>query len=313
MTGLRSVRYIDLPMMMPAIGVTYFIRFIDSFRVFDNVYTLVGPGAGGSTTTMSIYIYRAFFRVGDIGLAVAASMLLLVASFAVLYLDQPAHRRGGSTCMMHSRGMMALRWVVFALAAFIMNFPVISTLVTSLKSEAEIASYPGLWIESPTLENYREIFRMSDRFDITHYLYNSLVMSLIGAGLSLLLAFPAAYAMVRFEVGNKWLMPTIVNLRAIPLIIFAIPIYLMYQQVDLLDTRLGMGFIQCLVNLPLVLVLLATSIAELPEEIEEAARVDGASTIQILVRGSSRRSRSTSSPPRPCSASSTRGTSSCSA
>jgi multiple sugar transport system permease protein len=85
-TGLKSVRYIDLPMLMPAIGVTYFIRFIDSFRVFDNVYTLVGPGAGGSTTTMSIYIYRAFFRVGDIGLAVAASMLLLVASFVVLYV-----------------------------------------------------------------------------------------------------------------------------------------------------------------------------------------------------------------------------------
>lgn len=84
-TGLKSVRYIDLPMLMPAIGVTYFIRFIDSFRVFDNVYTLVGPGAGGSTTTMSIYIYRAFFRVGDIGLAVAASMLLLVASFVVLF------------------------------------------------------------------------------------------------------------------------------------------------------------------------------------------------------------------------------------
>ena len=84
-TGLKSVRYIDLPLLMPAIGVTYFIRFIDSFRVFDNVYTLVGPGAGGSTTTMSIYIYRAFFRIGDIGLAVAASMLLLVASFIVLY------------------------------------------------------------------------------------------------------------------------------------------------------------------------------------------------------------------------------------
>jgi len=79
-----SLRYIDLPLMMPTIGVTFFIRFIDSFRVFDNVYTLVGPGAGGSTTSMSIYIYRAFFKVGDIGLAVAASMLLLAGSFAVL-------------------------------------------------------------------------------------------------------------------------------------------------------------------------------------------------------------------------------------
>jgi multiple sugar transport system permease protein len=85
-TGLRQFTQIDLPLMLPALGVTAFIRFIDSFRVFDNIYTLVGSGAGGSTTSMSIYIYQAFFKVGDIGLAVAASMLLLVASFAVLWL-----------------------------------------------------------------------------------------------------------------------------------------------------------------------------------------------------------------------------------
>lgn len=92
-TGLKSLRYIDLPMLTPAIGVTFFIRFIDSFRVFDNVYTLVGAGAGGSTTTMSIYIYQAFFKVGDVGLAVAASMLLLAASFTVLYAINKATAR----------------------------------------------------------------------------------------------------------------------------------------------------------------------------------------------------------------------------
>ena len=84
-TGLRQLVSIDLPLMLPAIGVTAFIRFIDSFRVFDNIYTLVGSGAGGSTTSMSIYIYQAFFKVGDIGLAVAASMLLRAASFVVLW------------------------------------------------------------------------------------------------------------------------------------------------------------------------------------------------------------------------------------
>jgi multiple sugar transport system permease protein len=77
---------IDLPLMLPTIGIAFFIRFIDSFRVFDNVYTLTGPGAGGSTTTMSIYIYETFFRRGEIGVAVAASMLLLVASFLFLKL-----------------------------------------------------------------------------------------------------------------------------------------------------------------------------------------------------------------------------------
>ena len=83
--GLRRLLAIDMPLLLPTIGVVFFIRFIDSFRVFDNIYTLVGAGAGGSTTSMSIYIYQAFFKVGDIGLAVAASLLLLVASFVVLW------------------------------------------------------------------------------------------------------------------------------------------------------------------------------------------------------------------------------------
>jgi multiple sugar transport system permease protein len=94
--GWRRFLTIELPMIAPALGVTFFIRFIDSFRVFDNIYTLVGAGAGGSTTSMSIYIYQAFFKAGNIGLAVAASMLLLVASFAVLMLINMLTRRGAA-------------------------------------------------------------------------------------------------------------------------------------------------------------------------------------------------------------------------
>ncbi|SEQ34282.1 carbohydrate ABC transporter membrane protein 1, CUT1 family [Faunimonas pinastri] len=82
--ALAQLRYIDFPWMMPTILLTFFIRFIDSFRVFDNVYVLTGSGAGGSTTTISIYIYEAFFKQNDIGQAVAASIVLLLLSFVVL-------------------------------------------------------------------------------------------------------------------------------------------------------------------------------------------------------------------------------------
>ncbi len=58
----------------------------------------------------------------------------------------------------------------------------------------------------------------------------------------------------------------------IPLIIFSIPIYLIYQQLALLDTRFGLALILCLVNLPLVLVLLANAVRDLPFEIEEEQR-----------------------------------------
>ena len=80
----RRLIAIELPWMRPTILLVIFIRFIDSFRVFDNVYTLSGPGAGGDTTTMSIYIYEAFFHRDDIGVAVAASLILLLISFVVL-------------------------------------------------------------------------------------------------------------------------------------------------------------------------------------------------------------------------------------
>ncbi len=91
---LVLLRFIELPLMMPVIAITFFIRFIDGFRVFDNIFVLVGSGPGGSTASLSIYIYEAFFRQGAIGRAVAASVILFAASFAVLWaLNALARRR----------------------------------------------------------------------------------------------------------------------------------------------------------------------------------------------------------------------------
>ena len=90
--GWRLFRYIELPLMVPTIFVALFIRFIDGFRVFDNIYTLVGSGPGGSTTSMSIYIYEAFLRQGDIGRALAAAILLFISAFVLLSLAQRLRR-----------------------------------------------------------------------------------------------------------------------------------------------------------------------------------------------------------------------------
>jgi multiple sugar transport system permease protein len=186
--------------------------------------------------------------------------------------------------MRQSPILMVLRIVVFAVAVFVLNFPFIATLLTSFKSDAEISVNPALWIDAPTLANYAGILAIRDRFDIFHYLGNSVFSAGIGAVLAVLLAFPAAYAIVRYEVGERWLLPMVTNLRAIPLIIFSIPIYLVYQQVHLLDTKIGLALILCLVNLPLVLALIVNGIRALPIEVEEAARVDGAGTAAILLR-----------------------------
>lgn len=86
---------IEFPLMMPTLFAALFVRFIDGFRVFDNIYTLVGPGPGGSTTSMSIYIYETFLRRGEIGKAMAAAILLFVSAFALLAVAQQMMRRRG--------------------------------------------------------------------------------------------------------------------------------------------------------------------------------------------------------------------------
>ncbi len=180
--------------------------------------------------------------------------------------------------------MRTLRWIVFAVAAIAMNFPVIVTLITSFKSAREISSNAGLWINAPTLSNYLSVLTDTTRFNIWLYLFNSTMAALIGTLLAMALTFPAAYAIARSETGRRVLFPMVVNLRAVPLIIFAIPLYMMYQWLGLLDTRVGLGLILTIVNIPLALVIFVNAIADVPVELDEAAKVDGASTLATLRR-----------------------------
>jgi multiple sugar transport system permease protein len=175
-----------------------------------------------------------------------------------------------------------LRWLVFVFAAFVMNFPVLATLITAFKSPGEVSRNPSLWIEAPTLENFATVLTVSDRLDIYGYLTNSLAAALIGTLLPMVLCFPIAWAMARRGVGQAVLFPLVVNLRALPLIIFAIPLYMMYASAGLLDTRLGLGLILAVVNLPLAFLLLVNAVAAVPIELEEAARLDGARLPMLL-------------------------------
>jgi len=175
-----------------------------------------------------------------------------------------------------------LRWLVYAVAVLAMNFPVIVTLVTSFKSARELSTNPGLFVMEPTLENYAAVLTETDRFNIYTYLLNSAAAAIIGTVLAIVLALPAAYAIARSDTGKALVLPVVINLRAVPLIIFAIPLYMMYQWLGLLDTRLGLGLILVIVNIPLALVIFVNAIGDIGVELDEAARMDGASTPRVL-------------------------------
>jgi len=181
-----------------------------------------------------------------------------------------------------ARGVQALRWLVFVVAALILNLPILATFATSIKSTAEINAFPPVWLFMPTLDHYREVL-LAGNTDYVGNILNSIAIASMGTLLAIVLCLPAAYSIVRFRTGASWLLPIVTNIRALPLIIFAIPFYFMYQLFGLLDTRLGLALIMAIINIPLALVMLVGFLQDIPLELDEAARVDGASTFRILL------------------------------
>lgn len=174
-----------------------------------------------------------------------------------------------------------LRWAAFGLVVLLLNFPLLSTLLTSLKTVPDIYKNPPVWLFAPTIEHYRAVLT-DPTLNFSKYLLNSVLISLGGTLIAILVTLPAAYAIVRYRIGERTLLPFVTNLRAVPLIIFVIPFYLMYQRLGLLDTQFGLAIIGAIINVPLALLLFTGFVQDFPIEVEEAARVDGAGTWGVL-------------------------------
>jgi sorbitol/mannitol transport system permease protein len=169
-------------------------------------------------------------------------------------------------------GITVLAWVV----AFVIFFPILWTFLTSFKSELDaIAMPPKFLFFNWTLENYAEV---QQRSNYLHYAFNSIVLS-IGANLvGLLIAVPAAWSMA-FAPGKrtKDLLMWMLSTKMMPAVGVLVPIYLLFKDLHLLDNLLGIGLVLLLLNLPLLIWMLYTYFKEIPVDILEAARMDGAS------------------------------------
>jgi len=173
-------------------------------------------------------------------------------------------------------GMTILAWVV----ALLLFFPILYTLITSLKTEGEAAAGFSL-IPSFTLESYRDVLALRDYF---RPFSNSVIISVGSTLLALVLAVPAAWAMAftptpRTRDVLMWMLST----KMMPAAGVLVPMYLIFLYTGLLDTLFGLTLILTLVNLPIVVWMLYTYFKEIPVDILEAARMDGATLGKELV------------------------------
>jgi sorbitol/mannitol transport system permease protein len=178
----------------------------------------------------------------------------------------------------HRIGVTILAWLV----AFLIFFPILWTILTSFKSELDaIAMPPKFLFFNWTLENYVEV---QQRSNYLKFAFNSIVLS-IGANLvGLLIAVPAAWSMA-FAPGKrtKDLLMWMLSTKMMPAVGVLVPIYLLFKNLGLLDNLLGIGLVLMLLNLPLLIWMLYTYFKEIPNDILEAARMDGASLINEIV------------------------------
>ena len=172
--------------------------------------------------------------------------------------------------------LTALAWAV----ALVIFFPILYTIITSIKTETEAIQGFDL-LPSFTLENYVNVQTQRDYFKP---FMNSVVISVGSTLLALLVAIPAAWAMAfsptrRTKDILMWMLST----KMMPAVAVLVPIYLMFRDFGLLDTRIGLTVMLMLINLPIVVWMLYTYFREIPGEILEAARMDGASLMNEIV------------------------------
>ena len=173
-----------------------------------------------------------------------------------------------------TREKLILTFVGWTVAGLIF-FPIFWMILTSFKTEVSAVAMPPEFLSADwTLDNYVEVWARSD---YPRFFWNSVVISVGSTLLGLVIAVPAAWAMA-FVPGKKtkdllmWMLST----KMMPAVAVMIPLYLLFLKLGLIDTKIGLVIALMLMNLPIIIWMLYTYFKEIPAEILEAARMDGA-------------------------------------
>ena len=165
----------------------------------------------------------------------------------------------------------AIAWIV----GLILFFPILWTILTSFKTEAQAVADPPLFLNFDwTLENYGVV---QERSNYMRYLWNSVILAGGSTLLGVIVAVPAAWSMAfvpsrRTKDILLWMLST----KMLPAVGVLYPIYLLFIKLGLLDSRAGLVVVLMLINLPIIIWMLYTYFREIPGEILEASRMDGA-------------------------------------
>ncbi|MYZ53717.1 carbohydrate ABC transporter permease [Malikia spinosa] len=180
----------------------------------------------------------------------------------------------------HVSPALVIRTLAAWAVTLLLFFPLGWLFLTAFKTELQAISVPPLFLFEPTLANFHEV---QERSDYLLYAKNSVVTSVLSTLLGLAIAAPAAYSMAFFKSKHtKDILMWMLSTKMMPAVGALVPIYVLAQTSGLLDTQLALIIVFTLSNLPIMVWMLYSHFKDIPHEILEAARMDGATLWQEL-------------------------------
>lgn len=168
-------------------------------------------------------------------------------------------------------------------------FPVYWLFITAFKPSTEWFSWPPAffprqWTLSSFIGGGGGVYEIGSIKDALPYLRNSTIVGLITAAVSTIVASMAAYSIARFKTGGTKLAGWIISVRLLPPIASALPLFVIFKTMKLLDTWWALILTHILLTSPLSTWILITFFSEIPTELDEAAYVDGATPFQVFYK-----------------------------
>ena len=174
-----------------------------------------------------------------------------------------------------------LFWVVTILVVFTFVSPLIWIYLTSFKTNADIytQNMGRMFFFTPIIDNYINLFTKTV---FVREIINTLIISISSTLLVMIVALPAAYSFARFETGNGHLLFVTISTRMFPAAVAAIPFFMAFKLLGLLDTRVALFLLYFYFNVSFAVFLLYGFFREIPVELEQAAVIDGYGRIDIF-------------------------------
>lgn len=172
-----------------------------------------------------------------------------------------------------------LFYLILAAVAASFFFPFLWVVFTALQDPQSAAEVPPHFLFMPTLDNFRQVIQEAE---FISSLWNSTIVVFMTLAANLIISLPAAYIIARHR--RQWLMLLIMFLQMAPWIVLLLPWYIIFKQLGLYDTYIGLVLSNLTYMIPFTVWLMLGFFEDIPLEVEEAAWLDGCSQLGTFIR-----------------------------